>query len=224
MWERTGKGCKHEADGMPLLSKEQGISAPSDPLNGCILPANMTNADEADKIHMLILRKKKTLQLYCSMALIPLNRACIRKCHWWRNCILTRWKIKAGNNSRCHWKLMSCLVWIYAEVDLRTKAKMCNSILCWCMLCLLIALSLWQRKYKVPFKNDCCPVPCVYPCQRGQKWESATPSSQTPWKLGGFLILIQRLWGTFDACCIHRFPGVYRHPSHPFSQPWQYST
>lgn len=54
-----GEGCERVADGMPLLSKEQGISAPSDPLNGCILPANMTNADEADKIHMLILRKKK---------------------------------------------------------------------------------------------------------------------------------------------------------------------
>lgn len=55
----TGEGCERVADGMPLLSKEQDISAPSDPLNGCILPANMTNADEADKIHMLILRKKK---------------------------------------------------------------------------------------------------------------------------------------------------------------------
>jgi len=48
------------ADDRPLVSKVQCIPAPSDPLNGCILPASITNAEEADKIHMLILRKKRT--------------------------------------------------------------------------------------------------------------------------------------------------------------------
>lgn len=36
-------------DGMPSFSKVQGIPALNDPLNGSILPANMTNADGSDK-------------------------------------------------------------------------------------------------------------------------------------------------------------------------------
>lgn len=48
------------ADDMPLLGKVQCIPAPSDPLNGCILPANITNVEEADEMHMLVLRKKRT--------------------------------------------------------------------------------------------------------------------------------------------------------------------
>ena len=60
MRERTGKDHKCVADGMPSLSKVQCIPAPSDPFNGRILTANTTNADEADTIHMLILKKKRT--------------------------------------------------------------------------------------------------------------------------------------------------------------------
>lgn len=56
------------ADDMPLLSKVQRIPAPSDPLNGCILPANRTNAEEAEKVRVLILRKKRT-----SITLFPGN-------------------------------------------------------------------------------------------------------------------------------------------------------
>lgn len=51
MWEGAGKDC------VWLMACHP---APSDPLNSCIFPANMTNAEEADEIHMLILRKKRT--------------------------------------------------------------------------------------------------------------------------------------------------------------------
>lgn len=51
MWEGTGKDC------VWLMACHP---APSDPLNGCIVPANITNADEADGMHMLIPRKKIT--------------------------------------------------------------------------------------------------------------------------------------------------------------------
>lgn len=60
MWERTGKDGECVVDGMPSLSRVQCIPAPSDPLNGHILPANTSNADKADAIHMLILKKKRT--------------------------------------------------------------------------------------------------------------------------------------------------------------------
>lgn len=51
MWEGAGKDC------VWLMACHP---APSDPLNGCTFPANMTNADEADGMYTLILRKRRT--------------------------------------------------------------------------------------------------------------------------------------------------------------------
>lgn len=97
-----------------------------------------------------------------------------------QSCKLTGWKIKAGNNFSYHWKTMSCSMRIYDEVHLRTRAKMRHSPLRG-ILCLLLAVSLWQIKNKVPFKKCCCPVPCASTCVRKgtlSKWESAMLSPQ----------------------------------------------
>lgn len=95
--------------------------APREPLNSCMFPANMTNADEAEEIHVLIPRKKRA-----SIMLFQCNCPIKQKLHTNRS------------NSRCGWKVLGCWGWDLCRSASKDQCKMCSSLLCWCMPCLLL--------------------------------------------------------------------------------------